>query len=851
MDSTIDQQDAYDQHVTAQFQCYNRIFVTLPFGDLLQAGEQLRLLQERCRTGLSSNQTPQEIIDNFLTQEVQVTSFEQQMDVLFLVLQFIERQIVLFDAVEDSAFTQLHDVNGEGTLVRLLQKVTDNNLTAQLQNKLQHFTTRVVLTAHPTQFYPVNVLMIIEDLIKAINEKDDAKVRRLLLQLGKTPLQNLRAPSPLDEAKLLIYQLENVFYPAIINIHQQLPLNNIPIIELGFWPGGDRDGNPFVTAETTLQVAALLKQRLLDLYIEEIQYLQRRLTFKGVSEKLCIIKSRLQHANNAYQNVQELIEDLNNLLVVINRHHQGLFAEKLEKMLVAVKSFGFHFATLDLRQDSRIHSQSLIGLYEKWLKTKSLTANEKELLSSYKMANVEQRAAILQKLLALSPPDLPDDLDDVLQSLHAAWRIQSLNGEAGLHRYIISNTQSAADVLVVLLLAAWSKGSLNTVTLDIVPLFETIDDLRNAPGIMRHLWTLPVYREHLQRRQLVQTIMLGFSDGTKDGGYVSANWGIVQAKLVLSKIAQEQGITLLFFDGRGGPPARGGGYSHQFYRAIEGAIDQHQIQLTLQGQTITTDYGTVQSAQYNLEQLCTAGLESALFPSIENTIRPIDQTILQELSGYSEQSYQRLKNHPQFLSYLETMTPLQYYGELNIASRPPSRPGSGPMQFEDLRAISFVGAWSQMKQNVPGFYGFGYACEQYIAQHGIEPLQNLYQRSLFFQTLIANAMQSLKKSLFALTQYIRKDKKYGDFWQLLQNEADLTVRVLREIAQQTVLLEDDPFTRQSIQLREDIVLPLQVIQQYALQQLQNDSIQNDQKDIYKKLILKAIATNINAARNAV
>ncbi len=270
--------------------------------------------------------------------------------------------------------------------------------------------------------------------------------------------------------------------------------------------------------------------------------------------------------------------------------------------------------------------------------------------------------------------------------------------------------------------------------IDIVPLFETIDDLQAAEEIMDTLYQHPVYAQHLSGRKKQQTIMLGFSDGTKDGGYLQANWSIYTAKENLTAISRKYNVKARFFDGRGGPPSRGGGKTNKFYASMGTNIENEEIQLTIQGQTITSNFGTIQSSQYNLEQLLSAGISNELFADTRIQLSQHDRFLLDELGRISHESYQQFKEHPLFLSYMQLFSPLNYYSKSNIASRPAKRGGGGGLRFEDLRAIPFVGSWSQLKQNVPGFFGVGTALQQMKDKGYWEDMKAMF-RNLFFRLL--------------------------------------------------------------------------------------------------------------------
>jgi phosphoenolpyruvate carboxylase len=344
--------------------------------------------------------------------------------------------------------------------------------------------------------------------------------------------------------------------------------------------------------------------------------------------------------------------------------------------------------------------------------------------------------------------------------------------------------------------------------------------------------------------------MLGFSDGTKDGGYLQANWSIYQAKETLTKISRDHKIIVKFFDGRGGPPSRGGGKTHQFYASMSNQIENEEIQLTVQGQTITSNFGTIQSAQFNIEQLLSAGISNEIFANAKLQLSEKNREILEELGHISYVTYQQLKEHPQFLTYLQKYSPLNYYGKSNIASRPTKRGMKNELSLSDLRAIPFVGSWSQLKQNVPGYFGVGTAL-QVLKEKGLWPeVVALFNNSAFFRTLIDNSMMSMVKSNFAITKYIENDATFKAFRQIIKDEFTLTTQLYLELNKCNSLMEKDTLAKHSILLRDRIVLPSLTIQQYALCKLQDPSIASPLKEAYEKLVTRTMFGVINAARNS-
>jgi len=383
----------------------------------------------------------------------------------------------------------------------------------------------------------------------------------------------------------------------------------------------------------------------------------------------------------------------------------------------------------------------------------------------------------------------------------------------------------------------------------VVPLFETIDDLAAAGEVMKKLYRIPEYKKHLQKRGNKQAIMLGFSDGTKDGGYLRANWSIFRAKENLTRISREHDVTVVFFDGRGGPPARGGGNTHDFYASLGSSIEDHEVQITVQGQTISSGFGKVNSCRFNLEQLLSAGVEREVFGEEASDLSREDKALLDELAEAGYQAYLDLKHHDKFVPYLEKVTPLAFFGETNIGSRPVKRNASDGLKFEDLRAIPFVGAWAQMKQNIPGFYGVGSALEEMKKRGQFTQLKNLYKRSLFFRTLLGNSMMSLTKTYYPATKYIARDEEFGEFWNKMFDEYKLSCKQVLNVTGLDELMQNNPLNRDSIKLRERIVMPLIVLQQFALQRLRSGEDKKYTKQ-YQKLILRCMFGIINAARNS-
>lgn len=843
--------------VGRKFQLYNSLFTSLPFHRIEKTGILLSLLLSYCEEGYTNKQSPSQIIDDFFSKHTSYAKEEERLDLLFRFVQYAERQVVLFDALEDAAFTIVNDMNGPGTLKSLQSEVIQFGKEKELKQKADTFNIRLVLTAHPTQFYPGAVLGIIHDLTRAIAENNINQINMYLQQLGKTPFFKQQKPTPFDEAVSLIWYLENVFYPAAGRIISMIKTNmpevvsaSNPIMRMGFWPGGDRDGNPFVKADTTQKVTGALRESILKSYYLDVRRLKRRLTFKGVDTPLQQLEVKLY--NNVFVpghisdlTKEEILATLNNIRETLIYQHNGLFVELVENLINKVEVFGLHFASLDLRQESSVHTKI----------TEEIAAKTDVLPKGYASLPAAEKIKILVNVDKTADPGiLTDEVHkDTLCVMHALKQIQAANGVEGCDRYIISQCNSALNAIEVYGLFLMSGWKAEELTVDIVPLFETIDDLKHAAAIMEELYTLPQYREHLKRRKNKQTIMLGFSDGTKDGGYLMANWSIYKAKEELTAISRQYDINVVFFDGRGGPPARGGGKTHKFYASLGKNIANEEIQLTIQGQTVSSNFGTIDSAQFNIEQLINAGISNDLFASQKLTLKDSEKELIQQLSEISLDAYMELKNHPYFLEYLGHASPLRFYAETNIGSRPAKRGGSGKLSLKELRAIPFVGAWSQLKQNVTGYYGVGTSFKKMEEEGRWDEVKQLYDHSTFFKTLIGNCEMSMKKSFFPMTTFLSKHPLYGEIWNKIYDEYELTKKYIFKLTGKNELMADYPVEQLSVQMRERIVLPLVTIQQYAItkvREMEEALLQSPHKKTYEKLVMRCSFGIINAGRNS-
>ncbi len=813
---------------------YNSLFTNLPNENIKYTGMYIPLLHKISEEYYERAKSPEEVITNFFKQHTDVKTKEAEFNFLFRMVQYIERQVVLFDSVEDAAFPEFNKAG----IDLFLKK---NELTPEVIEHFKNFGVRVVFTAHPTQFYPNAVQSIMYQLRESIKVDDIQQIDLSLQQLAFTPFINHQKPTPFDEAKSIIFYLRHVYYQTLGRLYHKIcnelnvgPEFNPQLLQLGFWPGGDRDGNPFVTAETTFQVSNELRTSVMKCYYHHLKWLMKKITFRETQILLNNLKHQLYNhlfCGNTALSATDILETLTQVRDIVNQKYNSLFLDEVNDFIGRVYLFGSCFASLDIRQDASIHAEVISEIFNKEFK-KDWDA----------LALSEKIEMLTKKQININATDYENELTaDTINNVRQIKEIQKKNGEKSIHRYIISNSENIIDVLTVYGLFKFCGYADDEINIDIVPLFETMEGMKNSLQMMEALYQHATYRAHIKRRGNEQHIMLGFSDGTKDGGYLKANWEIYNTKERLTALSRQHGIKVIFFDGRGGPPARGGGKTHQFYAAQGPEIENKNIHLTIQGQTITSVFGTHEQATYNFEQLLLSGVKSLQSKSFD----PKRKILMNELAEVSHKKYLSLKNHPLFTSYLEEMTPLKQYGATNIGSRPTKRKESAKLELKDLRAIPFVGSWSMVRQNIPGFYGVGTALEKYRDQ--FEVIEELYEKSNFFKSLIGNSIMSMKKTYFPLTSYMAQHSVYGDFWKELRREYLLTKELVLKLTKQNELMENEPLSKLSVSEREKIILPLLSIQQYALMQMQKN---DEHFSTYERLVVRCLFGNINASRNS-
>ena len=756
-----------------------------------------------------------------------------------------------------------------------------------------------VLTAHPTEVQRQSILTAERRIAQLLAERDDilmraqlynsakdaltprelarvdAQLRACVAQLWQTRLLRHSKLTVADEIENALSYYEATFLQEIPKIYAQLEqelgekLPEQSFLRMGQWIGGDRDGNPFVTAESLELALSRQADVALRHYLREVHYLGGELSLSdrlvdvtpemqalaeaspdhnvhrsdepyrraltGIYARLAATLKLLtggeaaRHAvapQNAYASAAELLADLKIIDDSLSRFHgDALAPQRLRPLMRAVQVFGFHLATVDLRQSSDKHEEVVREL----LATAKVEAD-------YGALEEDAKCALLVRLLEDARPlrvmgaDYSEHTRSELAIFETAKRLRERQGGEAIRHCIISHTETVSDLLEVLLLQK-EVGLLHGTLQDgalcdliVVPLFETIEDLRNAEPIMRRYYQLPGIAEMVKKSGGEQDIMLGYSDSNKDGGIFTSNWELYRAEIALvdlfDDLADHFGIQLRMFHGRGGTVGRGGGPSYQAILAQPPGTVRGQIRLTEQGEVIASKYANPEIGRRNLETLVAATLEATLL----QPTKPATKAFLEAAAFLSEASmgaYRALVYEtPGFTSYFFSSTPIREIAELNIGSRPASRKAT--QAIEDLRAIPWGFSWGQCRLTLPGWYGFGSAIQAFIHRPGKDAkaqlalLQKMYRQWPFFRTLLSNMDMVLAKSDLNLasrySELVTDTRLRRRIFGAIEAEWQSTVEALNQITGDKQRLEHNSALARSIRHRFPYIDPLHHLQ---------------------------------------
>ncbi|MCG6117066.1 MAG: phosphoenolpyruvate carboxylase [Aquimonas sp.] len=739
----------------------------------------------------------------------------------------------------------------------------------QLLALLRRMQIEPVFTAHPTEAVRRALLekeaevvrCLVEDLdrTRTPNERkvDLARIRMALTSGWQTAENAIEKPTVADELEHVSYYLGNVLYRVLPVFHELLaeaveevygrPLPALPpLLRFGTWVGGDMDGNPNVGADTVAASMAAQRSLIIGNYRAELVHLAGLLTQSlgrvGVDPRVTLriddyrgrlgeaaqgLRSRhddmpyrqLLHlmalrlaateaeAAEAYRSPAELLDDLRLIgdsLQSQRGEHAGLFA--LHRLQRRVEAFGFHLASLDQRQDSRVHDEALAALLQD---------------PSWPARAPGERAARLGELLA-SPPSPSSSGDDAAQRVLDVFamlaRLRARYGAEAFGPYIVSMSRSAADALAVLALARMGghADSQGRVPLDVAPLFETVDDLAAAPAVVSALLDDPVYRAHVAARGERQVVMLGYSDSSKDAGLVASRWAIQRAQIALCALGVERGVRILFFHGRGGSASRGGGKTERaVIAAPRGSVDAY-LRLTEQGEVIHRKYGIRALALRNLEQAAGAVLRATARPRPAESREPRWREVTTAVAAESRRVYRAFVHEdPAFVGYFREATPIDVIERLKLGSRPAKRAAGGQAGVESLRAIPWVFAWSQNRCNLTAWYGVGSGLSAAIEAHGVELMAEMARDWPFFATLVDDVEMVLAKTeldIFERYSQLAGAAAHAECFARVIGEFERTRAAVLAIKGSSELLAGDRRLRLSIRLRNPYVDPISLLQ---------------------------------------
>jgi phosphoenolpyruvate carboxylase len=782
-----------------------------------------------------------------------------------------------------------HDLAGspprEGSLIHALDTLANARVSPEaIADFFAHALVAPVLTAHPTEVQRQSLIRNHRDIARLLDQRErlhmtpeeeaenDLGLANAILTLWQSRMLRPVRLKVLDEVKNGISYFNETFFTELPRLYIQatqqlqkrfpdqrwaLP----PFFRVGSWIGGDRDGNPFVTADILREALRLQSAAALNHYLAEVHELGAELPLsdlliKVTPELLALAEHSTDHSPQRsdepyrralsgiyarlaatarfldgiepvrheigqaepYATADGLRTDLKVLANSLKLNGSALLAGgRLRRLLRAVQVFGFHLAPIDLRQNSDVHARSVAELLARAGRC-----------PNYEALPEAERIALLTAEIATPRPlyspylDYSEETRGELDIFFSARDLRQKYGAAALPNCIISKTDGVSDLLELALLLKESglllPGETPRLDVNIIPLFETIEDLQKSAVTMDGIFQLPAYRALIAGRGNEHEVMLGYSDSNKDGGFLTSGWELYKAEIELARVFQQHGVRLRLFHGRGGSVGRGGGPSYHAILAQPAGAVSGQIRLTEQGEVISTKYGNPDTGRRNLEVLLAATLEASLTDH-ENQIEPAQpfHAVMDELSARAFNAYRGLVYEtPGFTTYFRQSTVVSEIASLNIGSRPASRKASD--RIEDLRAIPWVFSWAQCRLMLPGWYGFGSAVEGYLANQadGLATLRRMLKSWPFFRTLLSNMDMVLAKTDLAIAsryaELVADAELRERIFSRIRAEWELTRKHLLAIEEQDELLADNPMLRNSLKLRAPYMDPLNHLQ---------------------------------------
>jgi phosphoenolpyruvate carboxylase len=841
-------------------------------------------IEERIRAQAKARRAGESGADRALQEEVAAldpddgravaTAFTTYFDLVNLAEE-MHRASLLRQNEEENYPTPLKGSISEALAALKSQGVTREQMSALLEN----LSIELVLTAHPTEARRRTILSKIKrihDLVAQLDRESlsqrerewiSASLSAEISNIWLTERERAVKPGVTDEVRTGLYFVDSVFWDTVPvlygNLNQALQAHypdlraKHPWLGLASWMGGDRDGNPNVTSEVTAETLRLHRGLAVEKHREMLQELARHMSISSqripppktltdwiekrrpfpehvayIEERYVVEPYRLVLSLLASDLAEASREDMASRLLETEPHRAHLFLNELLKPMDMIadalpasllrgefntaksklRVFGLHSARLDIRENSERMNSVLSELLRAL-----------EIAPDFETLSAPERVSLLTRLLKEPLPELSrhagvtPEAAETWSLLKLIARARDVYGDELLGPFIISMTESAADVLTVLLLARWAGCDRG---LQIVPLFETVEDLEDAPGILTDLFTSEVYRPHLKSCNDGQIVMIGYSDSNKDGGFLMANWSLYQAQEQIAQVAREHAVTLTIFHGRGGTIARGGGPANRAIRAQPADSIRGRFRVTEQGEIIASRYSNPDLAHRHLEQIVSAVLMASA-PSAQEQDQVPEKwcQALDRMSAQAQQAYRELVYEtPGFIQFWQEATPLDEIKRLHIGSRPAARaddPG-----VVKIRAIPWVFSWMQSRFNLPGWYSLGTGLSA-ISDQGL--LKEMYDGWPFFKTMLANTEISLLKAdldIAALYVDLVADRDLADrLFSNIKDEYTRTHQAVLAISGHKSLLELEPVTQNAVHLRNPYIDPLNYIQVEMLRRL--------------------------------
>ncbi|MDD6407648.1 MAG: phosphoenolpyruvate carboxylase [Lactobacillus equicursoris] len=795
------------------------------------------------------------------------------------------------------------------------------DLVAEKENAaeiLRHVNVVPVLTAHPTQVQRKTILELTDKIHNLLRRYRDVtagtidrdewtnQLRRYIEIIMQTDIIREKKLKVANEIKNVMVYYPDSLIPAITKLTANykklaakhgLNVDGATPITMGMWIGGDRDGNPYVSAETLRLSATIQSEVIFDYYIKAVNSLYRTISIStsyvqptpevaelsklsgdnsqfrvnepyrrafyyiesrlvhtekdllGKTSKASVVKEADAEKAPAYKDAAAFKEDLESIKrSLIQNHDRAVTSGEYDDLLEAIDVFGFHLATIDMRQDSSVNETCVAEL----LKSAKICGNYSDLSEEEKIQVLLNELNNDPRSLHSSSAPKSELLQKELKIYQTARKLKDTLGENVIKQHIISHTESISDMLEqAIMLKEFGLLDSEKARVQVVPLFETVEDLQNSRAIMKRYLNFDIVKRWVASKGNYQEIMLGYSDSNKDGGYLASCWSLYKAQKELTAIGEDMGIKITFMHGRGGTVGRGGGPSYEAITSQPFGSIKDRIRTTEQGEIIQNKYGNKDAAYYNLEMLVSAAVDRMVSKQVVSQDHVQDfMASMDEIVDDSNKVYRELVfDNPHFQDYFFQATPIKEVSSLNIGSRPAAR--KKITEFSGLRAIPWVFSWSQSRVMFPGWYGVGSAFKHFIDkdEKNLEDLQKMYQGWPFFHSLLSNVDMVLSKSNMEIAkQYadLCEDEATKTVFDIIYKEWELTKEVILQIEGHSKLLEDNPSLESSLEYRMPYFNVLNYIQLEMIKRGRKETLSG----IYESIIHITINGVASGLRNS-